>query len=511
VRLERRLEGADDVVAGVLAAEADVPAQHGAAPDVDDDEQPDALDLELLLEAKRVANDNLEPHVKAVAVELDDIQELRGRRRRGRLDRQALGVGGAGQAGAAREAAQALASQYRRERPDAPLLGVERIVAGGQALGKALAQEVQVQVLQAVDAHPQALVGANLPDRDALVAHALGDPGRERRVRLHQHGEGPGGPSPVAAGCDPGDAAVLGNTGIGHEGPPAEHASVLVRLEAMVKQAVEMAAIDAGDGLDLAQGRAARIELDRLPAGAKALAAAGKLAFDRRQRRGLVDAVEDGLGQGLGHERARRGDDGQHALPVGDPDAGGRQLGGRNDADVDTLDLGRPGLRCWLEQEHRLAAVAPEPEVDQAGVGLRTEARRAFAESEDSRISFETQPLPKAAVVEQPHAAAELRAEGFEQAAAARPGRVQRCGEILHGSAPYAVSAGAHPQSEGIASHKGEVSDSPARGAPVNQTPVARVSEGKGLGRAVSELPCSTTDGTDPCAPENRRVEFRGG
>jgi hypothetical protein len=53
-----------------------VVAQHGAGPHVDDHQQPDALDLERLLEPQRVAHHDLQPHVQPVTVELDDVQGL---------------------------------------------------------------------------------------------------------------------------------------------------------------------------------------------------------------------------------------------------------------------------------------------------------------------------------------------------------------------------------------------------------------------------------------------------
>ena len=88
-------------------------AQHCAAPHVDDRQQPDALDLELLLEAQRIGDHNLEPDIESVAVELDDIQDLHCSWRGCASVGHALEVGGAGKARSASEAAQALRAHGR--------------------------------------------------------------------------------------------------------------------------------------------------------------------------------------------------------------------------------------------------------------------------------------------------------------------------------------------------------------------------------------------------------------
>ena len=91
MRRQRVLDGPDHVVAGVFAVQHDVVAQHGAGAHVDDDQQPDALDLEFLLEAQRIAHDDLQPHIQAVTVELDDLVGAdRGGARRLRRMRQPL-------------------------------------------------------------------------------------------------------------------------------------------------------------------------------------------------------------------------------------------------------------------------------------------------------------------------------------------------------------------------------------------------------------------------------------
>jgi len=82
MRRQRVRDRPDDVVARILPIQAHVVAQNGAAPYVDDDEQPDPLDLELLLEAQRIAHHDLEPHIQAMPVELDDVQSLGGDGRR---------------------------------------------------------------------------------------------------------------------------------------------------------------------------------------------------------------------------------------------------------------------------------------------------------------------------------------------------------------------------------------------------------------------------------------------
>jgi len=50
-----------------------VVAEHCATPHVDDHQQPDTLDLELLLETQRIAHNDLQADIEAVTVELDDI------------------------------------------------------------------------------------------------------------------------------------------------------------------------------------------------------------------------------------------------------------------------------------------------------------------------------------------------------------------------------------------------------------------------------------------------------
>ena len=111
--LQRRLDRSDHVVARILAVQADVVAQYRAAPHVDDHQQPEALDLELLLETERVTHHDLEPDIESVAVELDDIQDLHCSRRGCAFVGHALEVGGAGEPRYASEAAQALRAHGR--------------------------------------------------------------------------------------------------------------------------------------------------------------------------------------------------------------------------------------------------------------------------------------------------------------------------------------------------------------------------------------------------------------
>jgi hypothetical protein len=57
-----------------------VVAQHCTAPHVDDDQEPDALDLKLLLEAQWILDDDLKTKIEAVTIDFDDVKELRCRR-----------------------------------------------------------------------------------------------------------------------------------------------------------------------------------------------------------------------------------------------------------------------------------------------------------------------------------------------------------------------------------------------------------------------------------------------
>jgi hypothetical protein len=54
-------------------------AKHDPRAYVDDHQQPRALDLKLMLEPERVANDNLQPHIEPVTIEFDYL--IRPRRR----------------------------------------------------------------------------------------------------------------------------------------------------------------------------------------------------------------------------------------------------------------------------------------------------------------------------------------------------------------------------------------------------------------------------------------------
>lgn len=124
-------------------------AKHRAAIHVDDHQQPDPLDLELLLEPERIAHDDLEPHVEAVAVEFDDVQRLHGRRCRSGVAWHSLEVGRSGETSAAREAVQTLCAQCARKRPNAHPLRIEWVVGRGEPELAALKQEIGVHVLEA--------------------------------------------------------------------------------------------------------------------------------------------------------------------------------------------------------------------------------------------------------------------------------------------------------------------------------------------------------------------------
>ncbi len=80
-------------------------AQDRTTVDVDDDQEPDALDLELLLEAQRIAHDDLQAHVQTMAIKLDHLQNLLSSRRMA-ICRKAFEMGRARQPSAAAEAAQ---------------------------------------------------------------------------------------------------------------------------------------------------------------------------------------------------------------------------------------------------------------------------------------------------------------------------------------------------------------------------------------------------------------------
>ena len=133
-------------------------AEDRATVDVDDHEQPDPLDLELLLEAERISNNNLQSDVEPVAIELDDFQGCGGRR--GCVSGHALDVLGAGKPRAAVEVAQALGAYSHRERSDSHPLGVERVVGAAQPEGAALLQELHVQRVQVPQAGLEPVVRA---------------------------------------------------------------------------------------------------------------------------------------------------------------------------------------------------------------------------------------------------------------------------------------------------------------------------------------------------------------
>ena len=131
VRLECCLDRADHVVARVLPVQAQVVAENRTAVDVDHHQQPDSLDLELLLEAERITDDDLQPNVEAVPIELDDFKGF-SRGRRTLVSRHPLDVLGTGKVGRPIEIAQALGTHRGSERPDPHSLGIERVVAARQ-------------------------------------------------------------------------------------------------------------------------------------------------------------------------------------------------------------------------------------------------------------------------------------------------------------------------------------------------------------------------------------------
>src|SRR5450631_2672439 len=240
---EGRLDRADHVVARVLTVQAHVVAEHRACPDIDDDQEPDALDLELLLEAQRVANDDLESKVEAMAVELDDVESLH-RGGRTRLARLALQMRRAGQAGSATKAAQTFLAHGGGQRPNARLLDVEGIVSRTQAERPALAQEIAVQVLEAIQPNAEAIVRGQLIDGDALRADAVGEPLGQRRLRLQQLGKGAGGTwsAAVSTWGDICDALVAANPRVRHETSPTEYPAVVVQRQAPLQQTIEVSA-----------------------------------------------------------------------------------------------------------------------------------------------------------------------------------------------------------------------------------------------------------------------------
>ena len=243
-------------------------AKHRAAIHVDDHQQPDPLDLELLLEPERIAHDDLEPHVEAVAVEFDDVQRLHGRRCRSGVAWHSLEVGRSGETSAAREAVQTLCAQCARKRPNAHPLRIEWVVGRGEPELAALKQEIGVHVLEASQSSTQAKVCADLVQRDALVTNALNNPRRQDRMGLQQQAKGAGSAAAraIAAELDSGGAHVVVDTGVGNETAPAEHAPVLVGRGAVIEQAVQLTAIDPRTLLDLRHRDVGHVQLDGLPA-----------------------------------------------------------------------------------------------------------------------------------------------------------------------------------------------------------------------------------------------------
>ncbi len=263
MRFEGSLDGANHVVARIFSAQTDVEAQYRAAVDVDDDQQPQALDLELLLETQGVAHHDLQSHVKPVAVELHDIECLP----RGRscdVAGHALEVSRPSKPCAAAECTQALGAYHLRQRTDAHALCVEGVVRSGETGLPALEQEVDVQVLQATKPYAQSLGGGGLLDSDALGADLLDDPTCDGRMALQQFVECSGGPGTIRSESDFSNALIGRDARIRHECAPPEKATVFVRRETVIEEAIELPALDASAGLYCLERSAREVEFDSL-------------------------------------------------------------------------------------------------------------------------------------------------------------------------------------------------------------------------------------------------------
>ena len=104
MRLERRLNGPNHVIGAVLTVQADVVTQHGTGTNVDDDEKPDAFDLEFLFKTQRITDHDFETDIKPVTVKFNNIKNMQCRRRiRGDIRRQPFEMGRAGKSGSALE------------------------------------------------------------------------------------------------------------------------------------------------------------------------------------------------------------------------------------------------------------------------------------------------------------------------------------------------------------------------------------------------------------------------
>ena len=173
-----------------------------------------------------VTHDDLEPHVKAVPVELDDVQGLARSRRRWAIARQPLEVTGTAEPGATLEGAQAFGAHDGRQGPDAHVVGVEWVVGRRQLQGPALIEKRQVQLRQGANTKAQTVVGADLLDRYALGADLVGDPLRQGRVGLDEKVERASGAESGGVAQDLGRAPVSADMGVGHQGAPTVRTTV---------------------------------------------------------------------------------------------------------------------------------------------------------------------------------------------------------------------------------------------------------------------------------------------
>ena len=80
MRLQGFLNGPDDIVAAVFPVQAHVIPKHSTRPDVNDDQEPDTLDLEPLLKSHRIAQNDCQSYVQTMTVEFDNLQRMGGRR-----------------------------------------------------------------------------------------------------------------------------------------------------------------------------------------------------------------------------------------------------------------------------------------------------------------------------------------------------------------------------------------------------------------------------------------------
>lgn len=150
MRLERRFDRFDDIVATVFASQYEVMPEHSACANVNDYKQSDAFDFELVRKTERIGHD-LETDIEPVSVEFNDLV---GTRRGGRSDiiaaRHAVQMRRASGTRSGAESAQQFAFQPGRERADRVARRIERIVGSHETALTTLLQKPRMQSLQAL-------------------------------------------------------------------------------------------------------------------------------------------------------------------------------------------------------------------------------------------------------------------------------------------------------------------------------------------------------------------------